>query len=36
MNISTEGKFVGTTEYRSVYGKTPPDSEMGIIHMIIG
>ena len=36
MNVSAGGKFVGTTGYRSVYGKTSPDSEMGVIHIIIG
>ena len=36
MNVSTGGKFVGITGYRSVYGKTSPDSEMGVIHMIVG
>ena len=36
MNVSTKGNFVGITGYRSVYGKTSPDSEMGVIHMIVG
>ena len=36
MNILTGEKFVGITKYRSVYGKTSPDSEMGVIHMIVG
>ena len=36
MNVSTGGKFVETTGYRSIYGKNSPDSEMGVIHIIIG